>query len=635
MKKSYSLYCKSALCALLANLAVTEAARADTDDYIINSISPEQIDVFSNGQEYTQIENGIAFLGANYNVFLGAGFSGRIKSFKAWLVLSKNDGGSSFTISFKDYSDGHSWPLGDRPKEYDQDRVISVPMSAVADLFVTQCNVLADRLRSQGLSNQQIFAQNRQVEINAVTEGEASFTGASGTGFVGAQPPETLTINCKKQQGPSIPTAGALINEGPGFGVEHASLTVLENVTLNGACKVVLSGVVRTVGANQPVRFKYRHTDAHSGEQKWSQEYEVTTGLAKTAMFSHEFDVPNKPGTEKGYLILDGQSPEFESNVTAGSSYEMTCNSPAPSGLNAQLPPLLTLQHIAVEHVTVGDRVCPAKLMLHAKIEGRGNFTTHYHFRDGKGASFHGGHSMEIQTGQTLNRIGAYELDWSGNGALPTQLAQGIVEPSQLSQTIKLGFRVFNGNQGSSILAEVPLTEHEILCSSPAISQALPGGANNLVVGQQQAPTVQAQTRKQGATRTASQKTNSVKSAKKADLKPLALKVGNGAARLKAKDAIRKKKGLCRFDLSYQVKNTGAIKSDPKFRNVLVVNGKVAKRHKGVVLKAGQTRNFKARVDLKPGKNEIRLLVDKTKRVSESNENNNKLVKQVQLRGKC
>jgi hypothetical protein len=50
-------------------------------------------------------------------------------------------------------------------------------------------------------------------------------------------------------------------------------LTLLPQSILGGACNVTLSGVIKTLKPNAPVRFNYRHQDGHTGIVKAIQIY--------------------------------------------------------------------------------------------------------------------------------------------------------------------------------------------------------------------------------------------------------------------------------------------------------------------------------------------------------------------------
>ena len=76
-------------------------------------------------------------------------------------------------------------------------------------------------------------------------------------------------------------------------------MTLLPQSILGGACNVTLSGVIKTLKPNAPVRFKYRHQDGHTGIVKDIQIYQVTTDHSKTAMFSLQFYIKNLDGQDE------------------------------------------------------------------------------------------------------------------------------------------------------------------------------------------------------------------------------------------------------------------------------------------------------------------------------------------------
>jgi hypothetical protein len=126
----------------------------------------------------------------------------------------------------------------------------------------------------------------------------------------------------------------------------------------------------------------------------------------------------------------------------------------------------------------------------------------------------------------------------------------------------------------------------------------------------------------------------------KTDLTVKALNVaGNtfnkaGMTTLNARDALRYENGVCLFDLTYSIENKGQVKSAP-FKYHLTQDRVLINQHQNIILAAGQSDNFYKTIGLKTGMNTLRIDVDPNKKVAESNENNNHLVKQYNVIGRC
>src|SRR3546814_6817667 len=90
-----------------------------------------------------------------------AGASGRVKGFRGGPKLSMVEGAWQH---FEDHSHSESYGLP-RPKTVMTASGFNMPKADYAGFMVSACNFHADRLRQQGLSNSQIFGQDRSYKI--------------------------------------------------------------------------------------------------------------------------------------------------------------------------------------------------------------------------------------------------------------------------------------------------------------------------------------------------------------------------------------------------------------------------------------------------------------------------------------
>lgn len=95
-----------------------------------------------------------------------------------------------------------------------------------------------------------------------------------------------------------------------------------------------------------------------------------------------------------------------------------------------------------------------------------------------------------------------------------------------------------------------------------------------------------------------------------------------GTVELSARDAVLLSNGQCVFAVGYGLTNMGNAAAGA-FSNVLVTGNRVLSQVDGVILAAGQSRQVATQVYLAPGTNVLRLMVDMTRQVAESNETNN------------
>jgi hypothetical protein len=225
---------------------------------------------------------------------------------------------------------GKSYGFGDRPTRVTKHIVMQAAPGYAKNFAVDVCNANVAALRAQGKSNPEIFGIDRTINVATSHKHELSYTNIadSDSWQISEAPgssPKQATIVCMKTNPQRVPPPQSY--EAP-VTVTQSSLTIIEKATANGACKVILSGVVQTNLANREVKFRYEHSAGNKSDVK-----SVNTDHSKTTFFSHEYDVPNNAhGTETGFIRMVGTAPAFE---TQWKSYAMSCVNKAPGGLQS------------------------------------------------------------------------------------------------------------------------------------------------------------------------------------------------------------------------------------------------------------------------------------------------------------
>lgn len=447
-----------------------QSAYADSADVDVVSIATPEIVVLSNGSSYTQLQAPAGFAG-DIRAQFDAGVFGRVKEWKVWFVFEPDSPfGGPMHLSNHGYSKSYSTP---RPKSVDRTVHVAVPGAAYEFFALGHCNGLADQLRQSGLSNHQIFGQDRKIAITVDSDFTVDFNGASGGDLIVQATFENPTIQlvCQKWHGSSAPVAtNELETKLPD--VEDASLTLIEQYGPSGLCQIKTSGVIRTREANTEVKFRYEDAQGHKSDVKT-----VATDHSKTVFFSHQYDVPNNlNGDETGMVRMVGVGDPFE---TTWENYTMKCSEPGATGLTAELPPSVKMQWVVIEKKAfpINDnqpgaqtQLCPVRLKLIGLIEGHGQlsgaaaFVGDYYFSAPQ--------AYEVENGEKVLIGAEREIDWTAALAFSNGLAK---------RTMSLGFNV-TGSDPQKIVASVPKKTEWLTCTQVAVVPGLQGGAD-LTVG--------------------------------------------------------------------------------------------------------------------------------------------------------
>lgn len=99
--------------------------------------------------------------------------------------------------------------------------------------------------------------------------------------------------------------------------------------------------------------------------------------------------------------------------------------------------------------------------------------------------------------------------------------------------------------------------------------------------------------------------------------------------------AISKKNGLCKFRMSYDIKNIGNASSKQVFTNQVKNNTTSLLISPAAQLASNKTKSINGIITLKPGKHIFSIKTDHAYKIKESDENNNLMRLAVELKGSC
>ena len=307
----------------LVALAGTTAAYADTGEAYITQVSPTEIVVLSNGQDYTQVEH-LTFVAIGGRLNFDTDTAGSVKSWWAYPVIQAGFGGGDVG-SLEQFKVSKSYGVGSRPSSIGKNVDFSIPANKLADHAVNMCQTQAVILRGEGKSNKQIFGSDRHVSFDVSLKAAVDSTGAGqGNQVWEGWASKKLKVRCAKFKGAQIPQGGNG-DLASAAKVLSATTQVAEIATANGACKIKVTTAIRADQANATIAYRYEHSSG-----KKSAKFTVKTAANKIAVVTHTWDVPNGPGNEVGWIKVFGTSPKFAADAEP---YFMTCKGKSPGGL--------------------------------------------------------------------------------------------------------------------------------------------------------------------------------------------------------------------------------------------------------------------------------------------------------------
>lgn len=151
-----------------------------------------KVGVNGSGTAYQQ--TGLMQLSANVDVYIYAGIAAHVKDWKRWLMVRTEN---SSWVDFSDDGVSESYPFLDRPQKVEALVGMDVAHDILSPLMVSYCNSMADDLRDQGKSNEEIFSQDRSVSIFIGVGKSTNYAGLEGGPIQQAEPPSEINLICK------------------------------------------------------------------------------------------------------------------------------------------------------------------------------------------------------------------------------------------------------------------------------------------------------------------------------------------------------------------------------------------------------------------------------------------------------
>ena len=417
---------------------------------------------------------------------MNGGNENHLKIVKFYVKPSHNDpgwgssyGALKYTVSGSEHTSMYQTLRAGDPAVLELSANVGETFAQLSTLKTPQqiCHDHRENLLSQGTNLYTILSNDWVVEKTAFSQARTDFKiplATSGYANWSYLPWVNLPVKvkCKGDVAIAAKVAPLVATLDPNAlpKVDNASLTLIEQYGVSGMCKVKLSGVVQTNFKDTKVRFRYEHASG-----KKSEIHEVTTDHAKTAMFAHKYDIPVEEGPEGGSIRIIGVQPTFE---TGWKSYAMDCVKPAATGFTAVLPPKVSMDVVTEETTMVDGQICPSKLRLIGRLEGRGDFEGQVAFVGDNYLSKP--ESYDISDGENKFIVAFRDLKWNGPSGPSFQTTAPDTSKKRRKQTIQLGLNVTGPS--NTVIASVPKTPKKIKCKFPKINAEIKGGSDEMTV---------------------------------------------------------------------------------------------------------------------------------------------------------
>jgi len=308
-------------------LAFDHHAHADYENAALvdGTLTPTNLSAVGNSQTYTQVSWDRA-MSAKILVKADTGVFGRITEVHAYLNLTNLDWD---THNLSGYNWGyHKSYRGGKPRSIDSTVSVRIPTQKLFPWMIAQCNGLVHRLQRQGMSDREIWGQDRRIKIMAGAAYAVGFTAPRGSHSPEIKPKvHNVTLTCRKFAGAQGPGVTGLGSQETIVRVENARLEHSTVAGHSGVCRLNLNYAVRTNHKNVVVKFRLKDDKGRSSEVKT-----LTTNDQKIATGSVSYDIPNNVGAEIGKIRMHGVSPEFLSNRI---EYRVVCHTPPAGGLTS------------------------------------------------------------------------------------------------------------------------------------------------------------------------------------------------------------------------------------------------------------------------------------------------------------
>ncbi|MEE9332452.1 MAG: hypothetical protein V3U89_09530 [Methylophilaceae bacterium] len=396
------------------------------------------------------------------------GSNDRIKSYHLQLRMHWEHQGQ-----IKKFAGSHvreSYRLGTRPKKVDHNVSFPLGGSEIESFVVDACNTTANGFRNIGQSNDLIFSREHHVSARIYashaidTQPVLPATFGTGGYFLNTKP--RATIVCMKAPAPTVATAGDLQTSS---GVTDTSLTVTEQSTLGGSCKINLSSAIKTNLPNTTVKYRFEHSNGKKSDLKT-----VKTDHSKTAMDTHWYDVPKNPhGEEAGSIRIIGVSHDFQSDWKP---YNMTCNESGPNGLSLVTKPTVQIDLQPTNNVMYQGKLCPTKVKITATLSSKKNFSGTGVVTVKNGQFSFATHDVNLSPSITWRYYETFDLKpWNtinspvgnagGSNTWQTQPSSGQTTPSQ---RFELRYTLSANNKH---VIKTPFKTISVSCTSPQVNQ--------------------------------------------------------------------------------------------------------------------------------------------------------------------
>jgi len=427
-------------------LSAAMPAQADSGRADVEWHNHPSIIVASDGSKYTEVLGSSHSVEGEIRVELDAEVTGRVLSYHAWPRLGiPGENVYSSWHAFKDNGQSKSYSTP-RPKSVNETFNFSIPRQDYAEFMVVACYLQADRMRSQGMNNSQVFSQNRIVDI---------FVGASVTYEMSGPdrvnpPPEevqsdsSITLICQRDDSLD-PTAV------PEIVSASLSIDVVKTNAAQDKCELRLKGSIETKNPGTEVKFVYVDETGKASDVKT-----VQTRASKVRNFEHSFPLPK--GKKSGRIQIVGQSHAFLSNWA---DYTSICDGIADDVKTVLPPKAFHLEAIPMaDTVMFRGLVCPAKVKIWGIIQGRGDW-------QGNGVLAVGNtpkamEPYDISDGEQFIVQGEHGLSW-----------EGLQSPQQ-----NVKFSLYVTDKDGKELDQMQVTQN-FVCREPQVSdahQGAPGG---------------------------------------------------------------------------------------------------------------------------------------------------------------
>lgn len=334
--------------AFSAVFAASGAAFADYGEAEIKNFSAPPVVVENNGSTYTGLSSPAVPIRGDLEIVVDAEVSGRVTE---WFARPEATLPNGNTMLFPNSGVSDSYDTR-RPKRVERTHRFTIPKADYATTMAVACNQNAQRLQSQGWSQDQVFAQDHQVQV--FMDGYVTY---ETTGIQGAPlPPEVggernaVNVTCRRE---------APVRDVPSV---VSRLEILEEASNTGACTLGLQVEFETASPNQLVRFQFVDD---TGRQ--SNILNSRTRDDGTASFTQDYQLTG--GGRSGQIRIVGVGADFASPWR---EYDLICGQPG-GGLTTALPPKADSVSYQVESETeFRGLYCPEVITVAGIARGRG-----------------------------------------------------------------------------------------------------------------------------------------------------------------------------------------------------------------------------------------------------------------------